>query len=188
MTRHALFPTPLGRCGIAWRGEAVVATRLPDAHAERTAAALAAGTGSSPGAPPDAIARAIAAITALLEGKRTDLRFVACDPGPLDAFREAVLAATRAVPPGETTTYGAIAARLGDPRRAQEVGQALGRNPLPIIVPCHRVLGANGRLTGFSAPGGVATKLRMLRIEGARIGDEPGLFDALPLALAPRGR
>ncbi|MFM7343841.1 MAG: methylated-DNA--[protein]-cysteine S-methyltransferase [Tagaea sp.] len=184
---YALFPTSLGECGIAWRGDLVCATRLPGKSAAETAERLAARAGgATKGAPPPAIGRAIAAITALLDGEKTDLAFVACDFDGIDPFAAEVYVHTRAIPAGETSTYGAIAARMGDKRLAQNVGRALGLNPFPIVVPCHRVLGADGKLTGFSAPGGVETKLKMLAIEGARLGEAPGLFGDLPLAAKPR--
>ncbi|MGL4973698.1 MAG: methylated-DNA--[protein]-cysteine S-methyltransferase [Bosea sp. (in: a-proteobacteria)] len=187
MVHFTLFPTALGECGIAWRGEMVVATRLPDRSATETAERLAARTGATRAAPPPAIQRAIAAITALLEGGKTDLAFIACDFSGLDLFAAQVYAATRAIPAGETRTYGAIALQLGSKQLAQSVGQTLGRNPFPIIIPCHRVMGANARLTGFSANGGIETKLRMLAIEGAQIGEAPGLFGELPLAVKRGG-
>jgi len=188
MAHFSLFDTALGACGMAWRGETVVATHLPEANDAATAARLAARTsGVAETNPPPAIRRAMSAIAALLDGERTDLAFIACDFSRVDPFAARVYAATRAIPPGETLTYGAIAVQLGDRLLAQKVGQALGRNPFPIIVPCHRVMGANGRLTGFSANGGVETKLKMLAIEGARIGEAPGLFDDLPLAVKPQG-
>jgi methylated-DNA-[protein]-cysteine S-methyltransferase len=186
MAHFSLFPTALGDCGIAWSSDTVVATRLPEKSAADTGGHLAARTGATKGAPPPAIQRAIASITALLEGERTDLAFIACDFSSIDPFATKVYAATRAIPAGETLTYGAIAVQLGDKLLAQNVGQALGRNPFPIIVPCHRVIGANSKLTGFSANGGVETKLRMLAIEGARIDSAPGLFGYLPLAVKPR--
>lgn len=185
MARFSLFPTPVGVCGIAWNGDTVVATCLPEKTSADTAARLAARTGATRGAPPSHIRRAIRSITALLEGKRSDLSFIACDFIGCDPFAEEVYAATRAIPSGETLTYGDIASRLGDKRFAQRVGQELGRNPFPIIVPCHRVVGANGRLTGFSAHGGVETKLKLLGIEKASIGEPQGLFDHLPLAVKP---
>lgn len=123
---------------------------------------------------------------ALFEGEKTDLSDIECDFGNTDPLSLEIYAHTRAIAAGETATYGDIAIALGGKHLAQRVGQALGRNPLPIIVPCHRILGANGRLVGFSAHGGVETKLRMLRIEGAKIGPGPGLFDDLPLATRPR--
>jgi methylated-DNA-[protein]-cysteine S-methyltransferase len=186
MARFSLFPTPIGDCGIAWRGDTVVATRLPDASRAATAARIAARTGATEGRPPPAIQRAVDAIVTLLAGRKADLTVIDCDVSTVDAFAAQVYTAARAIPPGETLTYGAIAEQLGDRLLARQVGQALGRNPLPIIVPCHRVMGANGRLTGFSANGGVELKLRMLAIEGARISDAPALFGALPLAVKPR--
>ncbi|MFQ6549774.1 methylated-DNA--[protein]-cysteine S-methyltransferase [Aestuariibius sp. 2305UL40-4] len=186
MVHFSLFPTPLGECGIAWCGDMVVATRLPDKSPAGTGRRLAAQTGGTKGEPPTTIRHAIASMTALLEGEGTDLTSIACDFGGIDPFAAQVYAATRAIPVGETATYGAIASQLGDKQLARTVGQALGRNPLPIIVPCHRVVGADGRLTGFSAAGGVATKLRILAIEGAQLGGTPGLFDDLPLASKPR--
>jgi len=120
---------------------------------------------------------------ALLQGKQTDLSFIECDFANIDPFAAKVYAATRDLSAGQTSTYGAIAAKTGEKNEARRVGQALGRNPVPIIVPCHRVLGSGGRLTGFSAPGGVEMKLRMLEIEGAVIGGGPGLFGNLPFSM-----
>ncbi len=182
----ALFPTAIGGCGIAWCGELVVATFLPEKTSEETAARLTSRAGSIKGAPPPFIQGAVEAITVLLEGDRTDLSFIACDFTDVDPFAARVYAATRAIPAGETRTYGDIASQLGNKQFAQKVGQALGRNPFPIIVPCHRVVGADGRLTGFSAPGGTDTKLRLLQIEGASIGEASGLFGHLPMAVKPQ--
>ena len=188
MTRFAPFSTALGTCGIAWREDQILATRLPDTRADRTRRHFGR-TGARESEPSAPVARAIAAVTALLEGEPKDLRFIRCDLHDTDPFARRVYEATRAILPGRTATYGEIASQLGDPSLARSVGQALGRNPIPIVVPCRRVMGADGRLTGFSAPGGVETKLRMLEIEGARIGsrdDSPTLFETLPLALKPR--
>ncbi|MEO0382647.1 MAG: methylated-DNA--[protein]-cysteine S-methyltransferase [Pseudomonadota bacterium] len=181
-----LFSTPLGACGIAWRGDTVIATRLPDGQPTSTKRNLAKSTGGDEGNPSDTILRAIKAIKSLLEGKGTDLGFVHCDMNGISPFSKRVYDTTREIPAGETLTYGAIAEQLGDKQLSQQVGQALGNNPFPIIVPCHRVLGANGKLTGFSATGGTETKLKMLEIEGAVIGETGGLFDNLPMALKPR--
>ncbi|MEM7685817.1 MAG: MGMT family protein [Pseudomonadota bacterium] len=147
---------------------------------------MAARTGGKEAAPPVEIARAITEITALLDGEAADLSKIPCDLSRVDPFAVKVYDATRAIPAGRTSTYGAIAVQLGDKTLARNVGQALGRNPVPIIVPCHRVVGAGGKLVGFSADGGVETKLKMLAIEGAAIGEPPGLFDTLPLATKPR--
>ncbi len=185
MKHCSLFPTALGPCGVAWRGTTVIATRLPGRHPAETIAGLGARTGATRGEPPPAVRRAIDSMTALLEGQKVDLSFVDCDFGDVEPFAARVYAATRAIPAGETSTYGAIALQLGDQGLARQVGWALGRNPLPIIVPCHRVVGAGGRLVGFSAPGGVGTKLKLLAIERARIGEAPGLFDDLPFPVPP---
>jgi methylated-DNA-[protein]-cysteine S-methyltransferase len=185
----ALFPTAIGRCGVAWRGDKIVATHLPEASDARTRARLIARAGrATESDPPPAVRQAIDAMTALLDGAAVDLTAVDCDYGAADPLSVQVYEIARAIPAGETLTYGEIAARLGDKSLAPSVGQALGRNPLPIIVPCHRVVGANRKLTGFSANGGVATKLRMLAIEGAAIGEPAGLFADLPLATKPDSR
>jgi methylated-DNA-[protein]-cysteine S-methyltransferase len=133
------------------------------------------------------VRRAIDGIVALLRGEASDLSAVALDMNAVPAFHRRVYDAARGVAPGSTVTYGEIAARLGEPGAARAVGQALGRNPFAIIVPCHRVLAAGGKVGGFSANGGVATKLRLLSIEGAPAGGQMALFDgdgALRLELA----
>lgn len=182
MVELSLFATPIGECGIAWRGDIVVATHLPERTSLVTAARLATHTDGVEGTPPAAIQDVITSITSLLEGQQTDLTDVACDFSALDQFAVDVYRETRAIPPGHTATYGEVAESLGDKQLAQKVGRTLGQNPLPIIVPCHRVMGANNKLTGFSAHGGVDTKLKMLLIEGARFSEEPGLFDDLPFS------
>ncbi len=187
MEAYTLFPTALGSCGIAWRGDTVTSARLPDDTPAQTARKLASQNGAQEGDPPAAVQEAITAIQTLFAGEKTDLSFVSCDFGDADPFARSVYQITRHIPAGETTTYGAIATELGDLRLSQRVGWALGRNPIPIIMPCHRVLGADGKLTGFSATGGVEMKCRMLEIEGAQIGGGPGLFDDLPLAVKPGG-
>jgi methylated-DNA-[protein]-cysteine S-methyltransferase len=129
------------------------------------------------GVPPAPIQAAIDATTALLAGEPRDLVGIVVELDHLPEFDRRVLDVTRAIPPGSTLTYGQVAARVGEPGAAQAVGKALGRNPIPVIVPCHRVLAAGGKLKGFSAPGGVLTKRRLLEIENAHTGDEPDLFD-----------
>jgi methylated-DNA-[protein]-cysteine S-methyltransferase len=127
--------------------------------------------------PPPAVREAVAGIVALLAGERRDLRGVVLDDSGVDDFRRRVYAATRAVGPGETATYGEIARAIGEPGAARAVGAALGSNPFPIVVPCHRVLAADGALHGFSAPGGIATKRRMLEIECAPGFTQESLFN-----------
>jgi methylated-DNA-[protein]-cysteine S-methyltransferase len=166
----ALFDTPVGACGIAWSTRGIAGTQLPEANEAATRARM---RGRFPGAPetspPPAVIPVIDAVTALLRGERVDLSTVPLDMDGVPPFHRRVYEIARSVPPGATLTYGAIATRLGEPGAARAVGQALGQNPFGIIVPCHRVLAAGGRMGGFSANGGTVTKHRLLVIEGAAL-------------------
>lgn len=164
-----LFDTAIGRCAIAWGEAGVIGVKLP----ERSDASMRARVSrqhpeARESSPPPAIEAAIDDIRRLLDGEKQDLSAIALDLSDVPEFERRVYAETRSIPPGETLTYGDIATRLGDVGLSRAVGQALGRNPFPIVVPCHRVLAAGGKSGGFSAPGGVETKRRMLEIEGAR--------------------
>jgi methylated-DNA-[protein]-cysteine S-methyltransferase len=177
-TGFALFETAIGGCAIAWSGAGIVALQLPERSDERTRArVLRRWPQAQEEPPPPAAQHTIDGIVALLSGEATDLSAVVLDMERVPAFDRQVYEVARTIAPGETLTYGDIAARLGDPGGAREVGQALGRNPFAVIVPCHRVIAAGGKTGGFSANGGVTTKLRMLEIERARLGREPTLFD-----------
>jgi len=181
-----VFPTAIGPCGIAWGARGIVATQLPQANAELTLARLKGRCPDANARSPRAeIERAIDEIVALLSGDRRDLRHLVLDVDDIPEFERRVYSATREILPGATATYGEIAAQLGDPLLARDVGQALGRNPIPIIVPCHRVVAAGGKTGGFSGAGGVVTKLRLLTIEGAEPGG-PTLFEHLPLQASAR--
>ena len=151
---YALFETPIGLCAIVWSAHLIVGTQLPE----------------------PAVVAAMERIAAVLGGATDDFADLALDWRAVSAFDRAVYREAQAIPAGETITYGILAARLGDPGRAQAVGQALGRNPWPIVVPCHRITAADGRMGGFSAPGGTATKLKLLEIEGALRVDSLPLF------------
>ncbi len=185
---HCLFDTAIGTCGIAWTGEAIAAVQLPEATRAGTRERMLRYTGPAPEAAPPAFVRAaVARIQALLAGAQDDLRDLPLDFTGIPDFHRRVYEVTWAIPPGETLTYGEVARRIGDPGAARAVGQALGKNPFAPVVPCHRVLAAGGRSGGFSAEGGADTKLRMLEIEKARFGGEPGLFDELPGSLREPG-
>jgi methylated-DNA-[protein]-cysteine S-methyltransferase len=186
----AIFETAIGACGIAWNERGIAAVQLPEASEEKTRARLQRRFSDVREAPPPPeVRRAIEGIVALLRGEVSDFSTVALDLDEMPAFNRRVYEVARAIPPGATLSYGEIAARLGEPpQAARDVGQALGQNPIPIIVPCHRVLAANGKPGGFSASGGVTTKLRVLTIEGAKTSGEPSLFESLPLASRPRRR
>jgi len=175
MHRFTHFDTALGRCAIAWSPRGVSAVALPGRDDRATRGQIVR---TFPGAvdvpPPPDVEAAVAAIVRLFSGEPDDLADVVLDLTGVPEFHRRVYAAARAIPPGETRSYGELAAHVGERGAAQAVGRALGSNPFPIVVPCHRVLAADGTLHGFSAPGGLATKRRMLALEGALA---PALFD-----------
>lgn len=165
---YTLFRTAIGACGIAWGARGVVAVQLPEATESATLARLLrAQCGAAARRPAFEMRQTIDDIVALLAGQPRDLRYVRLDLAQVPPFHRSVYAMVREIPPGQTRSYGEVAALCGDRHAARAVGQAMARNPCPIIVPCHRVLAAGGRSGGFSAPGGVGTKLRLLAIEGA---------------------
>ncbi len=193
----ALFGTAIGHCAVAWSERGLIGVQLPEANAGATRSRIMRRFPAAEEAtPPPQIRSAIEGIVALLRGEPRDLTGVAIDNEGVPEFNVRVYAITRTIPPGQTLTYGQIAVRLGDPALARAVGTALGQNPCPIVMPCHRVLAASGKTSkfkassfktgGFSAPGGVSTKMRLLTIEGAQPGG-PTLFERLPL-VAPRRR
>jgi len=175
-----LFETGIGPCGIAWNGAALAAVQLPESTPQGTLRRLLRYVGEEvPECEPPAFVRlAIVRIQALLSGAKDDLSDLPLAMEGVPPFHQRVYEVTRAIPPGEVLTYGEVARRVGEPGAARAVGQALGKNPFAPVIPCHRVLAAGGKSGGFSAEGGAQTKLRMLQIEGARLGAGPGLFDA----------
>lgn len=185
-TAFHLFDTPIGRCAIVWRGPAIVGAALPELEEGLARQSLQKRfPGAVEQSPSPHAAAAVDAIVRLLAGHRENFSGVTVDLSGLPQFERNVLELTFAIPVGETRTYGEIARAAGSPGAARAVGRALGSNPIPIIVPCHRVLGADGKSGGFSAPGGAATKLKILEIEGARRGSEAQLFDRLPWRTKP---
>lgn len=177
MAACALFDTAVGRCGIAWGPRGISAFQLPETSDTGTLRRmLRHGPAWPQSAPPAEVQNAIDRVVALLQGEPIDLRDVLLDFDGIPPFHQRVYEVSREILAGQTRTYGEVAAELGDPGASRAVGQALGANPFAIIVPCHRVLAAGGRSGGFSAGGGVSTKLRILLIEQAQIGSQPGLF------------
>src|SRR6185437_5151255 len=173
-----LFDTPIGVCGIEWGPRGINGVQLPMGSDEKTRARIRQRRGDiHESAPTEEVQHAIDRIVKLLAGERDDLRDIALDLDGIPEFNRGVYDIARTIPPGQTMTYGDIAKRLGGVQLSRDVGQALGRNPCPIVVPCHRVLAAGGKPGGFSANGGVATKLKMLAIEGAVVNHTPSLFD-----------
>jgi len=180
MTTHGfcLFDTAIGRCAVAWGERGIVGIHLPGARDHETRArVLARSSDAKEGTPPSNVQRAIDHMVALLRGEPSDLSSVALDMAGLPPFHRRVYEVARTIPRGATLSYGDIAARLGSPGSARAVGQALGRNPFAIVVPCHRVLAAGGRVGGFSATGGITTKLRMLAIESRQNNGAGSLFE-----------
>lgn len=177
----ALFDTAIGRCAVVWNARGIASVQLPQPNGEPASLArlVRRFAQASEAVPTASVQRAINDIVGLLSGQPQDLRDIALDMDGLPPFNRRVYEVARGIAPGDTLTYGEIAQRLGEPGMARAVGQALGRNPFPIVVPCHRVLAAGGGTGGFSAPGGVNTKLRLLAIEGASLNGTRSLFDDL---------
>ena len=181
--RAAVFDTVLGPCGLAWRaagdGGELINVLLPAGDAAATTSLLrhlSAGAEVVPEPWPAFVQQAVAAMQALLRGEAVSLNEVPIAWSRVGDFERRVYEATQRLGPGETSSYGEMARALGDPSAARAVGTALGRNPWPLVVPCHRVLAAGGKLGGFSAPGGVATKERLLAIEAPLARREGELF------------
>ena len=171
-----LFDTAIGRCGIAWGSRGIRAVSLPEKDDRATQARLLRKCpGVREAAPPPVVQGVIDGIVALIRGEMVDFSTVELDMPGLSDFARQVYAIARSIPAGSTITYGEIAARLGV--EARDVGQTMGQNPCPVIVPCHRVVAAGRKAGGFSAPGGVDTKLRLLAIEGAQVEGTLPLFE-----------
>jgi methylated-DNA-[protein]-cysteine S-methyltransferase len=182
-----LFETAIGLCGIVWSANGICGVQLPEGDRDKTLARLKKRFPDAlETAPPPHVQGVIADVVALLHGERRDFAAAPLDLDGISEFNRKVYDAAKKIPPGETMTYGELAAAIGEPGAARAVGKALGENPIPVIVPCHRILAADGRTGGFSAPGGVDTKLRILTIEGARTSDQPLLFDKLELTARRR--
>ncbi len=175
---YMLFETALGRCGLAWGQDGILAVSFAHENDEQTRGQLLRRVpgGEETTTAPVEIAHVLEAIKALFVTGICDFSDAQLDMTGTSEFERELYKLTREIAPGETRTYGDLAKVLGDVSLSRRVGQSLGRNPFPIIVPCHRVVGAGGAMTGFSAPGGTDTKRRLLKIEGALA---PDLFDAL---------
>jgi methylated-DNA-[protein]-cysteine S-methyltransferase len=176
---HHIFDTPIGPCGVAWNEHGLIGVQLPEANRAATERRLAAKTASTGVAePPPWVATVIADIKRSLAGEPVDFTTVAVDFSNLDPFRQKLYETMRSLAWGQTTTYGELARQLGSSswEGARDVGEAMGRNPVPVVIPCHRVLAAGGKLGGFSAHGGAKTKAKLLALEGVHLdGDAPRL-------------
>ena len=172
-----VFETALGACALAWGEGGVLGVRFPDPdRAALRDAVRRVWPQAAPAEPSGAVAQTLIDIQAHCRGEPRSFADALLDLRGVPEFHRQVYAAARAIPCGQTLTYGEMAARLGAPGAARAVGEALGRNPRPIIVPCHRILAAGGGKGGFSAPGGVGAKMRLLEIEGALAVERLPLF------------
>jgi methylated-DNA-[protein]-cysteine S-methyltransferase len=171
MHHYFIFETAGGFCGIAWNNVGITRFQLPTRSPAATERVLLRRVpGAKPGTPTPEVAEAVAAVKRYFEGEETDFSGVQLDLGEQDPFFERIYTAARRVGWGHTTTYGALAKELGaGPEAARDVGQAMAKNPVALIIPCHRVLAAGGKIGGFSAPGGSSAKIRMLKLEGVHI-------------------
>lgn len=167
---HALFQTEFGTCGIAWNATGLTGFQLPESTDAATETSLAARCGTKPAEPPEWVRRVIARVKLHLSGEPQDFSGTALDWSCVSDFQMAVYVHTQAIKPGFKKGYGEIARlmALGN-ESARAVGAALAANPWPLIVPCHRVVSAGDKMTGFSGPGGVRTKTRLLALEGAEL-------------------
>lgn len=178
MQQFAIFDTALGHCGIVWTSRGIAGVNLPEGSEEKTRARLKKRFPEAvEAAPPADIQKIIGEVIALIAGEKVDFSHVTLDHAPLPEFSKRVYDIVRTIPIGQTLTYGDIAKKLGDVSLSREVGQAMGRNPTPVIMPCHRVVAASGKTGGFSAPGGVDTKMKLLSIERRHGNHAPTLFD-----------
>ncbi len=184
----AFFDTIVGRCGIGWGARGLIGLQLPESSPGAAWARLRRRFPDAVEAePPPEVEAVIERIRDLLAGGRDDLADIPLDLEGQPAFNLRVYEIARAITPGEVSTYGEVARAMGEPGAARAVGKALGENPWPIVVPCHRVLAASGGMGGFSAPGGAETKAKLLTIEKARVTEAPTLFD-LEFSVAPPRR
>jgi methylated-DNA-[protein]-cysteine S-methyltransferase len=168
---YLIFETANGFCGIAWSNVGITRFQLPTKSANAAERMLLRRVpGAEPGAPTPEVLKAVAGVKRYFEGEEMDFLDCKLDLGDQDALFMQIYALARQVGWGHTTTYGTLAKELGaGPEAARDVGQAMAKNPVPLIIPCHRVLAAGGKVGGFSAPGGSAAKLRMLELEGVNV-------------------
>jgi methylated-DNA-[protein]-cysteine S-methyltransferase len=169
MAHYCVFDTAIGPCGVAWSERGVTRLQLPESNRGATEKRLGASAERATEAAPAEIEQLIANVRDYMTGRSIDFVSVVVDLTNIEPFESEVYAAARAIPWGQTVSYGELARRIGSPGAARAVGRALGRNPVPIIIPCHRILAKGHRIGGFSAPGGTFTKERLLALEGVRV-------------------
>ncbi len=167
---YCLFDTAIGAVGVAWSPDGITRLQLPESGRAATERRLRGRSVSAvENRPPPPVERAIGAVQKYMQGERIDFSAIALDLAGVGPFHCSIYEALRRIGWGETTTYGTLARQTGDPGASRAVGQAMGRNPIPVIIPCHRVLASGGKPGGFSAFGGAVTKQRLLALEGVHL-------------------
>jgi methylated-DNA-[protein]-cysteine S-methyltransferase len=174
MFEHCLIATAFGPVGLAWSADGLVRLQLPDVDVEATRALLLRGIDAIEAHPPDWLAPSVRKLQRYFTGAPTELADTPLDLAAVPAFPRQLYEEMLNLSWGDTLTYGELAARVGATGAAQAVGRAMGQNPVPVIIPCHRVLASGNRMGGFSAPGGARTKLRLLDLEGTVLGAPSG--------------
>jgi methylated-DNA-[protein]-cysteine S-methyltransferase len=181
--RYCLFDTGMGTLGVGWSARGLTRLQLPESSRAATERRLRySSPDSAPDEPPAQVRQAITALETYLAGDSVDFARVPLDLARVSDFHRRIYDATRRIGWGETATYGELARQVGSPGAARAVGQAMGRNPIPIIIPCHRVLAGGRKIGGFSAHGGAATKTHLLALEGVHLDSAPLLPGLLPAA------
>jgi methylated-DNA-[protein]-cysteine S-methyltransferase len=175
---YRLIETAIGTCGIAWSEQGVTRLQLPERDTRATETGLRRDTEIAAQPPPE-VERLVVQLQRYCAGEPVAFESALLDLGGVSAFHRRIYDAARCIGWGHTVTYGELARLAGSPEAARAVGQALGRNPIPIIIPCHRILASGGKIGGFSAFGGARTKERLLALEGVAPGSEAPLLPAL---------
>ena len=182
-THHHLFDTAIGECGVAWNARGLVGVQLPEKDRGQTELRLAVKCRSTHAADvPPWVQSVISDIQRYLAGQPVDFSAITVDLDGIDDFRQKLYAALRGIGFGRTVTYGELAKQLGLTgwEGARDVGEAMGKNPMPIVIPCHRVLAAGSKPGGFSAYGGTGTKQKLLALEGVSLDKDDKRQDAPP--------
>ncbi|MFO0760030.1 MAG: methylated-DNA--[protein]-cysteine S-methyltransferase [Byssovorax sp.] len=173
---HLLLPTSFGVCVLAFSSKGLVFFQLPERTEKMTLARVLRHVSSAEGAPPGWMKDALARLDRYFAGEDEDLLSIPVDLDGVPPFHRKVYEAMRRIRRGHVWTYAELAREAGSPQAFRAVGQAMAKNPIPVVIPCHRVVAAGGKPGGFSAPGGLVTKERLLRLEGASLSPQAPLF------------
>jgi methylated-DNA-[protein]-cysteine S-methyltransferase len=170
-TAWTTFPTSFGICGVAWTHEGIIAFCLPEASEKQMRTRLKNITCNSESleALPSWIKQLIRKVKAHMAGDSQNFSDMPLNLNGTSEFQRSVYLAAQKIPSGNVITYADLAKAIGKPKAARAIGNALAKNPIPLIIPCHRIIASSGKLGGFSAPGGFKTKSALLHCEGVKI-------------------